>query len=336
MAATLLILGACGGPSPTPPQPTAAPAQPTAEPTQEAPAITAKPSPTTGVIKPPAPGGVKLASLAVFPQVSEPLMVVTTQPADGAEGVAIGKDEARIVVQFNHPVVPLVSVEEQSKLPSPLSIEPAVEGKGQWLNTSTYEFTPTEDLQPSTRYTARVQAGLTDILGAELSSGYTFSFVSAFPAVAATYPEHNSIFVGATQPISVTFNQAMDHSSAESAFKLLPLGGGPAVDGAFRWDGSTMAFTPATPLAYRADYVATVAAGARAATGEAATQSDYAWRFRTAARPAVVETSPADGEQNARAIREGFTIRFAAPMDPEELHGDDPTDHHSPECVVVR
>ncbi|MFQ5595718.1 MAG: Ig-like domain-containing protein, partial [Anaerolineae bacterium] len=323
MAATLLILGACGGePSPTAPPPTATPAQPTTPPTEEAPAIKAKPSPTTEVIQPPAPGGVKLASLAVFPQVSEPLMVVTTQPADGAEGVAIGKEEARIVVQFNHPVVPLVSVEEQAGLPAPLiRVEPPIGGPGQWrwLNTSTFELTPAQDLEPSTRYVVTVYPGLTDILGAELTDSYTFSFASAFPAVATTYPEHNSIYVGATQPISVTFNQAMDHASAEAAFKLLPLGGGPAVEGTFRWDGNSMAFSPDAPLSYDTEYVATVAAGARAVTGEAATQSDYAWRFKTTPRPAVRETSPADGEQEATAIRDGFTIRFAAPMDPEEL-----------------
>ncbi|MFQ5854622.1 MAG: Ig-like domain-containing protein, partial [Anaerolineae bacterium] len=335
LAASLLILGACGGPSPTPPPPTATPAQlrgelvepPTAAPMEEGPVVKARPSPTAEVIKPPAPAGVKLASLAVFPEVSEPLMVVTTQPADGAEGVAIGKDEARIVVQFNHPVVPLVSIEEQARLPSPISlvlssaegIEPAVEGKGQWLNTSTYEFAPTQDLRPSTRYTVKVQAGLTDILGAELTDGYTFSFVSAFPAVAMTYPEHNSVFAGATQPVTVTFNQAMDHGSAERAFKLVPLGGGPAIGGTFRWDKNSMVFTPDTPLSYDADYVATVAAGARAVTGEAATQSDYTWRFKTAAKPAVQETTPADGEQSAKSIRDGFTITFSAPMDPEKI-----------------
>jgi uncharacterized protein YfaS (alpha-2-macroglobulin family) len=311
LLASLLILAGCSQPTPTPPRPTATPVQPTAVPTGEGPVIKARPTPTAE--RP------KLASLAVFPEVSEPLKVITTQPADGAEGAAIGVDEARIVVQFNHPVVPLVSVEEQARLPSPISIEPPVEGKGQWLNTSTYEFTPGQDLQPSTRYTVKVQAGLKDILGAELTEDYTFSFVSAFPAVATTYPEDNSIYVGTTQPITVTFNQAMDRASAEKAFKLAPQGGGPAVGGKFGWDKNSLVFTPDTPLAYDAGYVATVATGARAATGAAATQNDYAWRFKTAPRPAVIRTLPADGDQKTKAIRDGLMITFTAPMNPDKL-----------------
>jgi len=244
--------------------------------------------------------------------------VVVTQPADGVEGVPISRDEARIVVQFNHPVVPLTTIEEQEGLPQPLTIEPALEGTGQWLNTSTYEFRPTQDLKPSTRYIVRVAAGLKDVLGAELQEEVSWTFVSAFPAVALTVPEDNAIYVGTTQPITVTFNQPMERTSSEAAFSLRRRGGD-QVPGRFEWQGNSMVFWPEAPLEFDTVYEGTVAAGARAATGEEATQADYHWAFRTAQKPAVTRTSPRDGEQASKAIRDGFQITFSAPMDPEGL-----------------
>lgn len=320
LGGSLVALGACGG---EPATPALTDATVTTQPGEGA-GPAARPSPTTATQEPtvapqPTAAGVQLASLSVFPETTQPLQVVASQPSDGAEGAAVDKDDARIVVQFNHPVVPLVSVEEQVDLASPLSIEPSIEGEGQWLNTSTFEFRPTEDLQPSTQYQVTVEPGLTDILGAALTGGYRFTFMTAFPAVVNTYPESNSIHVGVTQPMTITFNQPMDRASAQQAFRAAPAEGGPAVTGSFAWSGPNMVFTPDVPLAYDTTYVATVSAGAQAATGQATAQGDYTWRFKTVEPPAVASTAPEDGEESATSIREGFMITFSSPMDPEEL-----------------
>ncbi len=267
----------------------------------------------------PLPSGPRLASLAVFPEVDEPLEVVTTQPPDGAEGTAVSRDEARIVVQFNHPVVPLVAIADQAQLPAPVSVAPTVEGTGEWLNTSTYLFQPSEDLLPSTTYSVRVYGGLTDILGGALGEDVTFSFMTAYPLVVSTYPEENTIYAGTTEPMTVTFNQAMDHASAEQSFRLSPQGQDVAIGGTFEWpEGRTMVFTPGTALEYDAPYEAAIAAGARAATGEAALPAEHRWGFRTTPRPAVVSTNPADGTEDSERLRhDDLTITFAGPMDPE-------------------
>src|SRR6266496_4380966 len=47
-----------------------------------------------------------------------------------------------IIVIFNRPIIPLETVENTAKLPQPLEIQPAIEGKGAWLNTSVYIFHP--------------------------------------------------------------------------------------------------------------------------------------------------------------------------------------------------
>ncbi len=260
--------------------------------------------------------GVGVASLAVFPQVDTPLAVTQTQPEDGADGVAGGKDEARIVVQFNHPVVPLVSVDDQAGLPAAATVTPAIAGKGEWLNTSTWILTPDGDLPPATRFTVSVDADLTDILGGKLAEPVRFSFVTAAPAVVRTYPEDGSVDAGATQPITVTFSQAMDRASAEGAFRVHPADRpGETVPGTFRWSGNDMGFLPGRALARGAAHVATVAAGARAATGEAGLAADHAWRFTTAPLPVLVRTTPADGTQKSPHLRhESLKLVFNTPM----------------------
>ena len=70
-----------------------------------------------------------------------------------------------ITVIFNHPVVPVTIVEEQSKLPQPLKFTPAVEGKGEWVNSSVYVYQPEEILLSGTSYQVSVEAGIKDTLG---------------------------------------------------------------------------------------------------------------------------------------------------------------------------
>ena len=81
------------------------------------------------------------------------LEVGAVYPDDGTDEVAI---DATITVLFNRPVVSLVAIEDQDTLPQPLTFDPAVEGTGEWVNTSIYAFTPDEGFEPSTTYEARI------------------------------------------------------------------------------------------------------------------------------------------------------------------------------------
>ena len=67
------------------------------------------------------------------------LEVSQVLPAPDATGIAT---DATLTVIFNRPVVPLVSVEDMADLPDPLTIDPPVDGHGEWLNTSIYLFHP--------------------------------------------------------------------------------------------------------------------------------------------------------------------------------------------------
>lgn len=269
------------------------------------------------------------------------LAVAQTIPADGASDV--GADNL-ITVLFNRPVVPLTGLEQQASLPGPVSFEPAIEGAGEWLNTSIYVFRPSRPLAAGVTYVGRVAAGLQDITGALLQDDYTWSFSVAAPVVKAFDPPNGGADVDLRQPISITFSQKMDHASAEAAFSI-----DPPVRGSFRWAdevaqaagnagyrgedesvmvgvmpqgiapaGEVMAFVPAEDYQRGVTYRVTIARAARAAVGDATLRGPAGFTFRTIENPGVAATTPADGAEQAESTA-GFNIRFSAPVLPETI-----------------
>ncbi|RLC69942.1 MAG: alpha-2-macroglobulin, partial [Chloroflexi bacterium] len=247
------------------------------------------------------------------------LEVAQVQPADSSEEVDM---DAAVTVMFNRPVVPLTAISEQAGLPQPLTFEPAVEGSGEWLNTAIYLFRPTKGFAPATTYTARVEAGLTDTTGGVLAEDYVWTFTTKLPAVVYTRPDDGDVFVGPSETITVTFNQPMDHSSAEAHFSLVG-SGGKTVAGTFTWTTDEegrdlMVFTPAQPLELDTVYSGKIARGALAAAGERGTPTDYSWSFTTVGLPRIVRTDPGDGARMADP-HTGLHVTFSSPMDPTTL-----------------
>jgi len=112
------------------------------------------------------------------------LAVSETFPAPDASGVLT---DTPITVIFNRPVVPLLIHEERDTLPQPLTIEPAVEGTGSWVNTSIYVFTPDEPLMGGTTYTVRV-GGLEAADGSVMPDDYVFTFETEPPQITQYQP----------------------------------------------------------------------------------------------------------------------------------------------------
>ncbi|MCS6772644.1 MAG: Ig-like domain-containing protein, partial [Thermoflexales bacterium] len=262
------------------------------------------------------------------------LAVAQTLPQDGAMDVTA---DAAITVLFNRPVVPLTALSEQSTLPQPLVLEPTVEGRGEWLNTSIYLFRPTQPLQAGVAYRARVPAGLRDTTGSVLDADYGWTFTVAPPVVKFVLPAPGSPPVDLRQPITVVFSQRMDRASAQAAFSIQP-----PVRGSFRWSeetpdlapapgaptaageptpsallgtsrGEVMTFIPEENYERGQGYVVTVRAGARAAAGSGATTQPTVFGFTTFPLPEVIGTVPADGATQADP-NSSFVIRFNAPI----------------------
>jgi hypothetical protein len=93
---------------------------------------------------------------------------IASLPPDGTAEVAW----TSIMLQFSRSVAPLTVVTERGP-EEVVAFDPPVEGKGKWLNTSLYTFTPAAPgWTPATRYAATVKAGLTNDLGGRLDADY--------------------------------------------------------------------------------------------------------------------------------------------------------------------
>lgn len=242
---------------------------------------------------------------------SNGLFVVDVLPADDSVNVAA---DSTITVIFNRPIVPLTLSVTEVDIPSPIRITPAVDGVGEWLNTSIYVFRPTE-LAGGTTYTITVD-GVTAADGTPLDAPFTWSFVTSIPTVTRYRPSDGSSSSLPDAVVTVTFDQPVDRSSAESAFFLRRVGSDqPAIAGTFTWtDGDRQfTFTPSAPLELATQYIAGIADGRVTSKGGGRPGRGVEWSFSTYPLPEVLGTDPYDGMQNAYMY--GLTIYFASPMD---------------------
>jgi len=238
------------------------------------------------------------------------LEVSAVIPAENAEGVAA---DATITVSFNRPVVPLVYTGDLEGLPDPLQFEPAIEGTGEWLNTSIYQFTPAKPLSGGTTYTVTVKAGLSDPLGATLEKPFVWRFSTLAPEILNVSPYPNQANVRLESPVTIQFSQPMERASTEAAFALLF--GGERVAGKFIWseDNRQLTFQPAEWLQLESTYLVTLAPSARGLTGEATLKEGLSYAFTTVRAPGIDYTDPPNGARNVYPGG-GVSIVFVSPM----------------------
>ena len=135
---------------------------------------------------------------------------------------------AAIVAAFNQPVVPLGA--DPAALPAAFSIQPDAQGKGEWLNTSTYIFYPDPALSGGLTYTVSLNPDLTANSGSQLAQSdiqTNWSFTTALPAVDSIDPSPEQL-LGLDPKIKITFNQPMDQASLESGLHFTGPAGAPA------------------------------------------------------------------------------------------------------------
>jgi len=239
-------------------------------------------------------------------------------PADGAQDIS---SDSVITVIFNRPIVPLVIAEEQANLPQPLEISPKLAGKGEWVNTSVYIFRPEPALKTDSVYQIRVKSGLEDSLGeTRLAQDYAWSFRTAAPSIASfelssgqVNPESYYKNVLPDAYFKISFQQAMDQSSVESALSLTT-GANQAVDFNVSWnqEATTIVFTPTQMLALNTSYTLALASEAQA-QGGGALKEGLSWEFATIPPPAIIFTQP-ENNSFPDHFDNTFFIRFASPM----------------------
>lgn len=162
-----------------------------------------------------------------------------------------------VIVTFTTPV-------SEEQLRSRLTITPTIAST---LSLSedqrTVTITLTEGLAYETLYEVRIPAGTEDTSGGSLPEDVVFDFLTIGAVrLARSSPADGNAGVGIKSPVRVTFDQEVDHASAEGAFRIEP-----SVEGALSWDGTTLSFTPKNPFAFQTTYRATVAPGVKSVRG---------------------------------------------------------------------
>ncbi|MBN2004663.1 MAG: Ig-like domain-containing protein, partial [Anaerolineae bacterium] len=225
--------------------------------------------------------------------------------------------EATITVMFNRPVVPLTTLAQMENLPDPVTFDPEIKGRGEWLNTSIYVFTPEEPLAGGVTYRATVSAGLQDVAGALLAEDYVWHFSTIPPNVVWTQPRNDETLVDIETAVTVEFNQPVDLESVERAFTLSGGRGlaGNDVNGTFSVEENTVVFTPTRALDFNTTYTVKLDAGITSAAGGMGMKEAFTWQFTTVPLPEIVSTNPEHLERDA-SPHTAFEITFNTRIDP--------------------
>jgi uncharacterized protein YfaS (alpha-2-macroglobulin family) len=220
---------------------------------------------------------------------------------------------AAVAVTFNHPVVPLgVEGDSGQRLPEAFSLEPSVNGHGEWLSTSTYIFYPDPAMGGGLTYTVSLNPDLVSTAGTPLDlagSSVAWSFETALPRLVSVEPSSEQLL--ALDPtIKLNFNQAMDPASSESGFSFSS--GGTPVAGEVTWndDNTRMTFEPIELLDRNAVYTLNVNRQVTAASGTPLVL-DQEFRFTTYGNFSISDSDPVAG--GVKSETGNVSISFSAP-----------------------
>ncbi|MCJ7718092.1 MAG: Ig-like domain-containing protein [Anaerolineales bacterium] len=217
-----------------------------------------------------------------------------------------------VVVTFNQPVVPLG--EPLSGEPA-FTINPPVAGKGEWINTSTYLFSPESALAGGTTYTAELSASLTSTSGAGLDpeTPRAWSFSTSYPQLLDWSPYYGATNIPLNASLTMTFNQAMDPDSVADNLQMVS-DTGIIISGDLEWSENLMEaeFSPDQLLDRDTTYAA-ILPGETKAAGGTPLQLDTTWQFETVGEFSFFGT-PA-GQNYTFSVYEGVTLNFNSPVE---------------------
>ncbi|HSX58005.1 MAG TPA: DUF2817 domain-containing protein [Candidatus Saccharimonadales bacterium] len=198
------------------------------------------------------PNQIYAGSIAII----DPLVIVSSSPANNQ--TLVPKQTVPAFV-FNKAVV-------QETLAKALKVEPSFAYTPTWKDEKTLELTPSSTLQTNTTYKVTFADNLEGTDGSQLASDEVVTFTTAGAVKVTSFsPSGNS--VSSASSVSVSFDQSVDHNSAQAAFSLSP-----AVGGSFSWSANTMIFKPAS-LGMLVTYTTTIAKGVKSIGGSDSSQA---------------------------------------------------------------
>jgi uncharacterized protein YfaS (alpha-2-macroglobulin family) len=198
-----------------------------------------------------------------------------------------------VVAAFNQPVVTLGA--DPASLPAGFILTPTAQGKGEWINTSTYIFYPEPALAGGISYEVSVNPQLTSTNGTPLVSATGWSFSTVLPRLVSSLPEDNAFNVRLDAGVQLNFSYPMDADSVGANFSLNTVDGSP-VSGKWGWNDNftTFAFTPTTLLQHDSSYVMLLGDQA-AALGGTTLGQEIRQSWHTVSELAITGSVPAEG-----------------------------------------
>jgi len=235
------------------------------------------------------------------------LYLTQSLPEDGSTAV---EPSSAIVATFNRPLVPLGA--DQRTLPPAFTLEPNAEGRGEWINTSTYVFSPEPSLAGGTEYTVRINSDLTGVDGSPLQIRQAWSFTTADPRLLSVEPVDGIKNVSLDSDVLLTFNQPMVPDSVVDEFTMLDANN-TRVRGEFTWNDGTTEFTFTPDNLLKRDRVYSIELSEETLSG-GGTQigSESQSTFQTISELAVIRTDPGDNGQ--KEIYSSIAIEFNSPI----------------------
>lgn len=135
-------------------------------------------------------------------------------------------------------------------------IMPDLEGSWSTEDFITVSFKP-KALAKDTSYTITTLAGLSTFDSGYLEEDSTHQFTTLGPVrLASISPSGGGTGASVDGTIRVLFDQAVDQSSVESRFSIIP-----NVAGSISWEGNTFVYQPASPLDFNTQYAITFESG---------------------------------------------------------------------------
>jgi len=224
-------------------------------------------------------------------------------PAPGAAAV---DPSLPVLVSFNQPIMPLMVGAQSDDTPA-FTLEPHTEGKGAWLNTSTYVFYPATALKGNTAYQLSLRA---DLAGSGEEKGWNFNTAQVSVKSVSPSPEKGPL--GLDGAIQVQFNQPVNRQSVEKNASLRSDSSPSPIEGTITWnDNSTqMSFKPASLLTRDSSYAFVLSTAVQSASGENLAV-DQSFKYHTAAALGLVESAPVqNGKITYDSNYSNITLKF--------------------------
>lgn len=181
-----------------------------------------------------------------------------------------------------------------------IAILPEVLGTNTWDEEGKILTITHDGLRVATDYTVTLKQGTESSAGGKFNEDVVYNFSTVGVVyVSGTSPASGATNVEINSNINVTFDQPVDHASAESLFSLSP-----NVPGTFSWSGNTMTYNPSADWGYSTTYTVTVQSGVKTVYGF---DSKHSHSFSFTTKPQLVMIDIAwDGQDTP------WTCNFAA------------------------